>query len=97
MGVRKSASPVMRRVGVLILETRLVSERCMYWSVLSQGLPGNQYFAVQGMSLVSTKLYQLMTGYRHAAARKRSVCSMVHAVRTPPPLPPETKRLFVSM
>src|ERR1700734_4163152 len=97
MGVRKSASPVMTSVGVLILATRLVSERCMYWSVLSQGLPGNQYFWVQGMSEVRTKLYQLMTGYGQGAARRRSVCSIVQAVRTPPPLPPVTKRLLVSM
>ncbi len=52
----------MTMVGVLTLATRLVSDRCMYCSVLSQGFPGNQYCATKGMSEVSTKLYQLMTG-----------------------------------
>ena len=42
------------------------------------------------MSAVSTKLYQLMTGYHDTAARKRSVRPTSQAVRTPPPLPPTT-------
>src|SRR5437899_1739162 len=32
---------------------------------------------VHGMSEVSTKLYQLMTGYRMDAARNRSVCLII--------------------
>src|ERR1700682_393951 len=97
MGVRKSASPVITNVGVFTFGSKFVSERCMYCSVLSHGLPGNQYLEVNGISEVRTKLYQLMTGYSAAAARKRSVCSMVQQVSTPPPLPPVTKRLFGSM
>jgi len=34
----------------------------MYCSVLSQDCRETNYFEVKGMSLVSTKLYQLMTG-----------------------------------
>ena len=60
--MRKSCSPVITSVGVLTFAISSVSERFMYCSVLSQGFPGNQYFAVKGMSDVSTKLYQLMTG-----------------------------------
>ena len=40
---------------------------------------------------------QLMTGYRLAAARKRLVRSIIQQVRAPPPEPPVTNRLSLSM
>ena len=40
---------------------------------------------------------ELMTGFIETAAANRSVCPTIHAVKTPPPLPPVTNRFFSSM
>ncbi len=48
-------------------------------------------------SVVPTNECQLMTGRIETAARKRSVWPTIQAVSTPPPLPPQTKRLSLSM
>src|SRR5215510_15608280 len=80
-------------VGVLTFPTSDRGERRRYSSGLSQGGEANQYRAKKfGVSEVRTKLLQLMTGLAETAARKRSVLPTIQAVRTPPPLPPVTKR-----
>ncbi len=48
------------------------------------------------MSEVSPKLAQSITGFCVAAARNLSVFPTIHAVSTPPPDPPVTKRLLGS-
>src|SRR5215470_2263303 len=94
MGVRKSSSPVASRVGVVTLSKYDKTERFTYSSDFSHGGPENQYSVPKdGRSEVSAQLYQLITGYKLAAARKRVVRSIIQHVSTPPPEPPVTNRL----
>ena len=51
-----------RGVGVFTAPTCVIGERATYCSAFSHGLPGNQYLVMKGMSEVSAKLYQLITG-----------------------------------
>src|SRR5579871_88371 len=94
MGVRKSSSPVANRVGVVTLSTYESTDRFTYSSDYSPGGPENQYSVPNdGRSEVNAQLYQLITGYKLAAARKRVLRSIIQQVSTPPPDPPVTNRL----
>ena len=93
IGVRQSSSPVISIVGVFTAPTYWIGERFMYSWASSHGLAANQYNAANdGRSDVSIQLYQLVTGYRLAAARNRSVRLIIQQVSTPPPEPPVTNR-----
>ena len=83
-------------VGVRTYCTREMGDRAAYCAAWSHGAPGNHVVDVRGMSAVNIHDAQLITGYSTAAARYRCVYEVIHAVSTPPPLPPATYNCVVS-
>src|SRR5215472_885283 len=90
MGVRRSSTPVISKVGVVTLPA-YISEECESQSLgSSQNGFWKKLYVKSGMSVSPAMLSQSITGQRTAAAAKRLVWPMTQLESTPPPLQPDT-------
>src|SRR5574341_59290 len=96
IGVRRSSSPVMSRVGVVTFLTYMRDDWCSHCSGFSQNGASKKLKVNSGMSVCPAMLIQLITGHRTAAAAKRLVCPITQLESTPPPLHPPTYIRVVS-
>src|SRR5512134_358594 len=96
IGVRRSSSPVISRVGVVTLPTYIRDDWRNHCSGFSQNGASKKLYVKYGMSVVPAMLIQSITGQRTAAAAKRFVCPMTQLDSTPPPEQPPTYMRVVS-
>src|ERR1041385_5176421 len=96
IGVRRSSSPVITRVGVVTCPTYIREECASHSSGFSQNGSRKKLNVNNGMSACPAMLIQLITGQRTAAAANRLVCPITQLDSTPPPEHPPTYIRVVS-